>query len=100
MPTAPVVGVCFICLYQPRCVQGDSSLRPGSMHALISIRGIIIMGWLQVSGEGEFFARMVVDAVSRLDPATLDMSMLGIKKVPLPPCVALAVGLRVGRAPP
>lgn len=37
-----------------------------------------------MSGEGEFFARMVVDAVSRLDPATLDMSMLGIKKVHAP----------------
>jgi T-complex protein 1 subunit eta len=37
----------------------------------------------QVSGEGEFFARMVVDAVSKLDPQTLDMSLLGIKKVPV-----------------
>ncbi len=36
---------------------------------------------LQVSGEKEFFAKMVVDAVSTLDPATLDMSMLGTKKV-------------------
>ena len=35
----------------------------------------------QVSGEKEFFAEMVVDAVSRLDPATLDMNMLGTKKV-------------------
>lgn len=35
----------------------------------------------QVSGEGEFFADMVVEAVSRLDPETLDMSLLGIKKV-------------------
>ncbi|CAL5229846.1 g13255 [Coccomyxa viridis] len=34
-----------------------------------------------VSGEKEFFAKMVVDAVSTLDPATLDMSMLGTKKV-------------------
>ena len=34
----------------------------------------------QVSGEGEFFARMVVDAVSKLDLKTLDMSLLGIKK--------------------
>ena len=35
----------------------------------------------QVSGEGEFFADMVVEAVSKLDPQTLDMSLLGIKKV-------------------
>ncbi|EIE21118.1 T-complex protein, eta subunit [Coccomyxa subellipsoidea C-169] len=34
-----------------------------------------------VSGEKEFFAKMVVDAVSKLDPATLDMSLLGVKKV-------------------
>lgn len=35
---------------------------------------------VQVSGEKEFFAKMVVDAVSRLDPETLDMNMLGTKK--------------------
>jgi T-complex protein 1 subunit eta len=35
----------------------------------------------QVSGEKEFFAKMVVDAVSKLDLATLDMSLLGVKKV-------------------
>ena len=34
-----------------------------------------------VSGESEYFANMVVDAVTRLDPATLDLRMLGIKKV-------------------
>ena len=34
-----------------------------------------------VSGEKAFFAEMVVDAVSRLDPATLDLKMVGIKKV-------------------
>ena len=34
-----------------------------------------------MSGEKEFFAEMVVEAVSRLDPATLDMNMLGTKKV-------------------
>ncbi|GLC39460.1 T-complex protein 1 subunit eta [Pleodorina starrii] len=34
-----------------------------------------------VSGEKEFFAQMVVDAVSKLDPATLDLKMIGIKKV-------------------
>ena len=36
---------------------------------------------MQVSGEKEFFAEMVVEAVSKLDPATLDMNMLGTKKV-------------------
>ena len=35
----------------------------------------------QVSGEKEFFAEMVVEAVSKLDPATLDMNLLGTKKV-------------------
>ncbi|KXZ41819.1 hypothetical protein GPECTOR_273g713 [Gonium pectorale] len=34
-----------------------------------------------VSGEKEFFAQMVVDAVSKLDPSTLDLKMVGIKKV-------------------
>lgn len=36
---------------------------------------------VQVSGEKEFFAKMVVDGVSALDPDTLDLSLLGIKKV-------------------
>ena len=36
---------------------------------------------LQVSGEKEFFANLVVDAVSKLDPQTLDLRMIGIKKV-------------------
>jgi hypothetical protein len=35
----------------------------------------------QVSGEKEFFANLVVDAVSKLDPQTLDLRMIGIKKV-------------------
>lgn len=36
-----------------------------------------------VSGEKHFFAEMVVDAVSRLDPATgHDLRMIGIKKAP------------------
>ena len=39
------------------------------------------MRGLQVSGEKEFFANMVVDAVSHLDPGSLDMSLLGTKKV-------------------
>eukprot|EP00951_Prasinocladus_malaysianus_P008197 scaffold59269_cov43-Prasinocladus_malaysianus.AAC.2 len=33
-----------------------------------------------VSGEKEFFSKMVVDAVSTLDPETLDLKMIGIKK--------------------
>lgn len=36
---------------------------------------------LQVSGERDFFAKVVVDAVTKLDPETLDLRMLGIKKV-------------------
>jgi T-complex protein 1 subunit eta len=36
---------------------------------------------LQVSGERDFFAAMVVEAVMKLDPETLDLRMLGIKKV-------------------
>ena len=34
-----------------------------------------------VCGEKEFFAAMVVDAVSTLDQRTLDLSMLGVMKV-------------------
>lgn len=34
-----------------------------------------------VCGEKDFFAAMVVDAVSTLDQRTLDLSMLGVKKV-------------------
>lgn len=34
-----------------------------------------------VSGEKEFFAQMVVDAVSTLDPQTLDLKLVGMKKV-------------------
>eukprot|EP00239_Pterosperma_sp_CCMP1384_P001344 CAMPEP_0197849338 /NCGR_PEP_ID=MMETSP1438-20131217/11681_1 /TAXON_ID=1461541 /ORGANISM="Pterosperma sp., Strain CCMP1384" /LENGTH=554 /DNA_ID=CAMNT_0043461971 /DNA_START=75 /DNA_END=1736 /DNA_ORIENTATION=- len=34
-----------------------------------------------VGGEKEFFAKMVVDAVSSLDPVLLDLKMIGIKKV-------------------
>jgi len=35
----------------------------------------------QVSGEKEFFANLVVDAVLRLDLQTLDLRMIGMKKV-------------------
>ena len=34
-----------------------------------------------MSGEKAFFAEMVVDAVQQLDPSTLDLAMLGTKKV-------------------
>jgi len=34
-----------------------------------------------VGGEKEFFAKMVVDAVSCLDPSLLELKMIGIKKV-------------------
>jgi T-complex protein 1 subunit eta len=34
-----------------------------------------------VSGEKEFFAQMVVDAVSKLDPVSLDLKLIGMKKV-------------------
>lgn len=34
-----------------------------------------------MSGEKDFFAQMVVDAVSVLDPQTLDLRMIGTKKV-------------------
>eukprot|EP00208_Stichococcus_sp_RCC1054_P006272 CAMPEP_0206140596 /NCGR_PEP_ID=MMETSP1473-20131121/9980_1 /ASSEMBLY_ACC=CAM_ASM_001109 /TAXON_ID=1461547 /ORGANISM="Stichococcus sp, Strain RCC1054" /LENGTH=530 /DNA_ID=CAMNT_0053534795 /DNA_START=134 /DNA_END=1723 /DNA_ORIENTATION=- len=34
-----------------------------------------------VSSESEFFANLVVDAVSVLDPQTLDLKMIGMKKV-------------------
>ena len=34
-----------------------------------------------VSGERDFFAAMVVEAVSKLDPAAPDLRMLGVKKV-------------------
>ena len=41
--------------------------------------------WRQVSGEKEFFANLVVDAVMRLDIKTLDLRMVGMKKVQVGP---------------
>jgi hypothetical protein len=35
-----------------------------------------------ISGQKEFFAPMVVDAIELLDPKELDLGMIGIKKVP------------------
>jgi len=56
---------------------------------------------LQVSGEKEFFANMVVEAVSSLDPETLDLTLLGVKKVQVDPAVhtwhACAPHIRCGR---
>lgn len=34
-----------------------------------------------IAGEKDFFAKMVVDAVSKLDQKTLDLKMIGVKKV-------------------
>ena len=34
-----------------------------------------------MSGEREFFADIIVEAVSKLDPSTLDLKMIGMKKV-------------------
>ena len=34
-----------------------------------------------IAGEKDFFAQMVVDAVSKLDQTTLDLNMIGVKKV-------------------
>jgi hypothetical protein len=53
---------------------------------------------VQVSGEKEFFAQMVVDAVSKLDPVTLDLKLIGIKKVQVI-LVNLAPALNAGRIP-
>lgn len=36
---------------------------------------------MQISGEKEFFADMVVEAVSKLDRETLNLKMIGTKKV-------------------
>ena len=36
---------------------------------------------MQISGEKEFFAEMVVEAVSKLDRDTLNLKMIGTKKV-------------------
>ena len=54
----------------------------------------------QVSGEKQFFAEMVVDAVNSLDSKVMDLSLLGIKKViSFPVCVGVCVyGRGGGRA--
>lgn len=45
-----------------------------------------VLSWCcaQVSGERDFFAQMVVAAVTALDPSTLDLKMVGMKKVSKP----------------
>lgn len=53
---------------------------PGTRATLVKCAATALNSKL-VSGEGAFFAAMVVDAVLSLDPATLDLAMLGIKKV-------------------
>lgn len=91
MPFVPgcIYRLCLICPARQDAGQSRSSPTPLASHTAVVFtlrKWHQYNGWLQVSGEGEFFSRMVVDAVSRLDPATLDMSMLGIKKVSsLPP---------------
>ena len=42
-----------------------------------------------MSGEKEFFAELVVEAVTRLDPATLDLKMIGMKKVRARACICV-----------
>lgn len=61
--------------------QGNVQLSMGSGDALSIMFSPHIGGSVQVSGERDFFATMVVDAVSALDVETLDMSLLGVKKV-------------------
>lgn len=50
---------------------------------------------MQVSAEKEFFANLVVDAVSVLDPQTLDLRMIGIKKVRWSYCFTQTLDLRM-----
>lgn len=52
-----------------------------ALHFTHQSSGTVSVLSLQVSGERDFFAEMVVDAVSALDVETLDMSLLGVKKV-------------------
>ena len=61
----------------------------------------------QVSGEKEFFANLVVDAVLRLDLQTLDLRMIGMKKARSPSFACRNAGWQhtevlsaVGAAPP
>lgn len=50
-------------------------------HELLRRCAITSLNSKLVSGEREFFGAMVVDAVTKLDPRTLDLRMLGVKKV-------------------
>ena len=53
---------------------------PGTRDTLVKCAATALNSKL-VSGEGAFFAAMVVDAVLALDPVTMDLAMLGVKKV-------------------
>ena len=50
-------------------------------HDLLRRCAITSLNSKLVSGEKDFFGKMVVDAVTKLDPRTLDLRMLGVKKV-------------------
>ncbi|KAK9846000.1 hypothetical protein WJX81_008028 [Elliptochloris bilobata] len=54
---------------------------PAEMRSLLQKCAATSLNSKLVSGERDFFAEMVVDAVSALDVETLDMSLLGTKKV-------------------
>ena len=69
-----------------RCLARRRSFLPASITRggwpLASALGnSVLPSRLQVSGEKEFFADMVVEAVSKLDHATLDLKLIGTKKV-------------------
>jgi len=53
---------------------------PGARDALVKCAGTSLNSKL-VCGERDFFAAMVVDAVLALDAGSLDLAMLGVKKV-------------------
>jgi len=50
-------------------------------HELLRRCAITSLNSKLVSGEREFFGTMVVDAVTKLDPRSVDLRMLGVKKV-------------------
>ena len=56
-------------------------LRPAGLAHLCRSSNHGKLPGVQVSGEKVFFAEMVVAAVQHLDPSTLDLAMLGTKKV-------------------
>ena len=75
-------GQLGLAIYLHTCrAQGNVQLGMGKWRR--TIKHVLATPWWsgQVSGERDFFAAMVVDAVSALDVETLDMSLLGVKKV-------------------